>query len=103
MLDIRSIREDPEKARAAARLKRIDPAPIDRALLLDEGLRKLKTEIETLKAEQNKGSKEISKLQGDAKAARSREMRALSDRIKEMEPDLARLEQEMEECLLRIP
>ncbi len=104
MLDIRWIREEPAKVKEAARLKRIDAAAhVDRAAALDGQIRKLKTEIETLKAEQNKGSREIPKLEGEARAARSRELKALSARVKELEPELVKLEQELEECLLRIP
>ena len=58
MLDIRLIRRDPEAVRAAlARRGSNTAAAVDRVLELDEGWRGLTTQLEELRAEQNRASK----------------------------------------------
>lgn len=72
MIDLKQLREDPERFRLGAKRKCI-AADIDGALALDEQRRAVLTEMETLRAEQNKLSKEaglkIGALMGEAKKA----------------------------------
>ncbi len=63
MLDIKIIRDDPEKVKAGLRAKEVDcDETVDRILALDEERRKLIADTETRKARQNKVSKEIPAL-----------------------------------------
>ncbi len=104
MLDFRVIRDDPERVKAGARLKRFDVDDIvDRALALDERRRGILSELEELRARQRVAGKEIAKLSGDKKAARIAEMNASKERIKALESELGPLEEERHQCLLRIP
>ena len=60
MLDIKLIREDPEKIKAGLRAKEVDcDQAVDRILELDEQRRALIADTESRKARQNKVSKEI--------------------------------------------
>ena len=104
MLDIKVIRQDPERVKAAARLKRIDAdAHIDRALQLDDERRAILKELEDLRAAQRTAGKEIAKLSGEAKAARIQEMNRSKERIKELDAALGPVDDERHQCLLRIP
>ena len=56
MLDINFIRENPKKVKEACEKKNVK-IDVDRVLALDKGKRELMTEMEALKAEQNKISR----------------------------------------------
>ena len=56
MLDINFIRENPEKVKTACKNKNVD-VDVDSVLDLDKKKRELMTQMETLKAEQNKISR----------------------------------------------
>ena len=63
MLDIKLIRENPDKIKAGLKAKEVDcDELIDRILELDEQRRTLLQQTEALKAEQNKVSKQIPAL-----------------------------------------
>jgi seryl-tRNA synthetase len=80
---------------------------VDELLRLDEERRSLLTEVESLKSQRNKVSKEIGALMGQNKVeeaeAKKTETRKIGDLIAEMDKAVARVEQEREEILLRIP
>ena len=60
MLDIKVIRQDPERVKAACKSRNKDmDAVVDEILKIDAESRTLRTEAEALKAEQNKASKQI--------------------------------------------
>ena len=56
MLDINFIRENPEVVKKACKNKNAN-VDVDRVLALDKGKREMMTEMEALKAEQNKISR----------------------------------------------
>ena len=74
MLDLRLIREDPERVKAAIATT-FTEAPIDEIVALDERRRALLTEVESLKAELNQGSKEVGRTK-DAERAGDADRRA---------------------------
>ena len=73
MLPLELIRKDPERVRRAAALKKED-APIDEILELDRQWRSHQNAAETIKAEQNRLSKEFAKTRDDQLKERLREM-----------------------------
>jgi seryl-tRNA synthetase len=104
MLDIKVIRDAPEKIKAGARFKKIDAdALVDRAVALDDERRRILQELESLRAEQRSAGKEIAKLQGEEKARRIEAMNSAKERIRELEQRLGPVEEERHACLLRIP
>ena len=97
MLDINFIRENPEKVKEACKNKNAN-VDVDRVLELDKKKRELMTEMETLKAEQNKisrGGAENKEIFAQAKE--------IKEKIKEMEPELEKVELELRLLLLQLP
>ncbi len=107
MLDIKWMREHrDELADAMARLHATD-APWARALELDEQRRELLTQVETLRAERNAGSKQIGLLFREKKAdeanAMKQRMSDIGDELTGMDEELRELEAAFEDAMLRIP
>jgi seryl-tRNA synthetase len=91
MIDIKLLRENPEKIKKACENKqaKID---IDKILELDKKRRGLITEIEDSRAEQKKlGKEQIEKA------------KELKNKIKELEPQLEAAEKEFNELFVKIP
>ncbi len=103
MLDIELIRNQPEEVRAALARRGIDP-PIDRVLELDAQRRSLLTEVETLRAERNRVSKEIGRIKDQAeRRAKIEAMRALGERIDQLDARLREVEEALEAVMVEIP
>ncbi len=108
MLDIKLIREQPDlvRGRLAARGAG-DESRVDELLGLDEQRRKLLAEVEGLKAQRNRVSKEIGALMGRKQFteadARKQETRDLGDQITELDRQAAAAETARNELLLRLP
>ena len=91
MLDVKFIRQNPDKVKEACKKKQVD-CDIDRILELDEKKRKCLKKVETLRSEQNKLGKEGIKKAQEIKA-----------KIKEIEPELEKIEKEFQDLMLQIP
>jgi seryl-tRNA synthetase len=108
MLDIKLVREETQrvKDRLATRGGG-DEAHIDQLLKFDEQRRKLLAEVEALKAQRNKASKEIGALMGQKKTAeaeaKKKETKDLGDRISELDGESAIVEQTRDALMLRLP
>ncbi len=102
MLDLKAIREDPEPPRRAL-ARRGAADDLDRALQLDEERRKLIARVEDLRAEQNRGSKRVRDASGAERAGLIGSLKAISDELKELEPELARAEEELFAVTERLP
>ena len=103
MLDLRLIREKPEFVKAEI-AKLNTTAPIDEILALDERRRAMLTEVETLKAQLNIGSKETGrKAAGDERDAHIATMRALGDEIAQLDAAASEVDRELHAILLTIP
>jgi len=104
VLDIRLFRDEPDQVREGLRRVGADPDLVDQVRALDERRRAVETEVTNLRAQRNAGSKEIGRLKDPAaREARMAEMRALGDRIAELEVELDRLASEQRELMLAIP
>ena len=106
MLDIRKIRENPDFYRERlARRNTGDEKLIAHVLVLDEKRRKHLQESEALKSERNRASKEIGamKAKGGDIAEKSAEMKALGERDAGLTHEVAEIETELTDLLLRIP
>ena len=105
MLDLREIREDPESARAALRVRGFDVALLDEALELDERRRGLLPELEDLRRRKNEASKQIGELQrtgADAQEAIA-EVKGVSAREKELDEELRGVEDRRAAVLAALP
>jgi len=105
MLDLRMIRQDPDRVRQGVKNKGDNPALVDELLAVDERRRALVTDVEQLKAKRNAVSEEIARLKREKQDAQSlvEEMREVSSRIKEMDAELREVEEKLQYLLLRIP
>jgi seryl-tRNA synthetase len=104
VLDLKALRDDPEPFRLG--LARRDEAladDVDRLLELDERRRRLTTEVEELRAEQNRVSKAVGTAGGEERDRLIASVREVSDRLKALEPELAGAEEELRALLARIP
>jgi len=106
MLDLRAIARDPDPVRAAlARRRDGSEARLDAALAARGQLNALRPEFEEAQAKRNAGAKAI----GDAKRTGAdaseaiAEMQAVSARVKELAPEIERLEAEFNELNASLP
>jgi len=120
MIDIKRLREDPERFRTGSRNKRIE-VDIDRLLELDAEHRRLLGVREQARAEQKKAEKEVGPkigqmmgrlkgAQGSERATIESQIAALRDRpaalkaqVHEAERAIAAIEPELEALLLQVP
>ncbi|OGZ67260.1 MAG: serine--tRNA ligase [Candidatus Staskawiczbacteria bacterium RIFCSPHIGHO2_02_FULL_34_9] len=100
MLDIKFIRENPDKVKEACKNKNVDLSGLSVDWFIDSEKEKrtIQAEIENLRAEQNRisrGGKDNESLISQAKE--------LKERIKNLEPKLSLLEAELKNFLLSLP
>lgn len=105
MLDIKSIRENPDALLRAMENRRSKGADISAFLETDAQRRKLLVEVETLKARRNAVSAEIPRLkrEGASTDALMEEMKNTAARIKTLDADIAALDEKIQEFLYSIP
>ena len=104
MLDIALIREQPEQVKGALRSLNADPLQVDTVLALDARRRTLLKEVEALRAERNRVSKQISQLRDQAEREQLiAEMRQVGDRIVELEAQLRQVESDLKTAMLAVP
>ncbi|MDD5146627.1 MAG: serine--tRNA ligase [Candidatus Pacebacteria bacterium] len=96
MLDIKFIRENPEKVKQGANNKGIE-VDIEKLLEIDKKRRELMASTEQLKAEQNKLSK------GQITEELKTKARELKEKIQADEAQLKRIEQEFDTLMHKIP
>ncbi len=108
MLDIKLIREKPDFVRARLATRGAgDEAKIDELLKLDEQRRRILAEVETLKAQRNRVSKEIGALMGQKKTAEAEAKKAetknLGDKIAALDREAAQTEAARDALMLQLP
>ena len=97
MLDINFIRENPQVVKETCKKKSVD-VNVDLILDLDKKKREMMTEMEALKAEQNKisrGGKDNLVLIAQAKE--------IKERFRSMEPELEKIEAEFNDLMASLP
>ncbi len=107
MLDIRVMRENPQRVLAAMAAVGAADAPVLEALAFDERRRAILTQVETLRADRNSGSKQIGQLMREGKRAEGQALQArmgqIGDEIKGLDEELARVETAFHDAMLNIP
>jgi len=88
MLDIKLIREDPERFRRALARRDLE-ARVDELLAADELRRSLTVRVDELRATQNRASKAIGGAKGEDKQSLIDEVAAVSTELKALEPQLS--------------
>jgi seryl-tRNA synthetase len=107
MLDIKVIRDDPERIKKTIldRGMSAEVADVDGILEQDSNRRALLVEVEDLKHQRNQASEEIVTLKkegGDASPIVEK-MKGISERIKEMDAEVREVEVRIRELMLDIP
>jgi seryl-tRNA synthetase len=104
MLDIRLIREEPDKVRQALIDRNEDPAVVDRVLELDERRRAILVEKEGLQARRNELSKQVPRTKDpDERNSLIEESKGIGPRIAELERETDAVETELRDVVLGIP
>jgi seryl-tRNA synthetase len=104
VLDIKAIREDPEPVRRAlARRGESAVLTLDQVLALDDDRRALTSQVEALRAEQNRASKAVAKASPAERENLKQRARAASEQLKRLEPRLATIERELADLSARLP
>ncbi len=102
MLDIAFIRANPDVIKEGIRRKRMN-TDVDELLAVDEEARKLRAQVERLRADRNRLSKEIPKLKGDEKDNAVSQVRSVKDSLSSTEPNLKEVEERFEKLMLLVP
>ncbi|MEA2709914.1 MAG: seryl-tRNA synthetase [Phycisphaerales bacterium] len=116
MIDLKDLRDNPEKYRDAARKKRID-VDIDRLLALESERRQLDAQRQQLTAEKNAIGKQIGQLAGQLKKASGEQQAKLQAEMKqlqarpteikavesELDAKVSALEPQIDDILYRVP
>ena len=106
MLDVKVIRNDPDKIKAAMKTRNMDAdSLVDSILKIDEERRRITGETEAMKAEQNADNKKIPVLKKEGKdtAELMDRLKTLSDAIKKEAAQLSALEEQQRTLLLALP
>ena len=108
MLQINYIRQNKQEVCERLAIKNFEAeSTINKLLDLDDEIRKLKFETETLQAAMNAASKEIGQLmgKGDREAAEAKKAEVANDKeqIKEKDAVLARMQEEFNRLLVTLP
>src|SRR5690242_10751692 len=103
MIDIKDLRDNPDKYRKGAKLKNI-AVDVDAILKADQQRLEAQQEFERLRAEQNKASQEIGKIKdpNEKKAAIAR-MGEAKGKVQEAEQRAKAIEAELTPMLLKVP
>jgi seryl-tRNA synthetase len=102
MLDIRLIREQTAFVKVELGKAGVDEAEIDRIVECDAERRRLQRELDEMRAQRTRESKELGRMAPEERESRRAEMRALGDRIAAGEQQLAEVELRFNEAMLGI-
>jgi seryl-tRNA synthetase len=102
VLDIKEIREDPERFRTGLARRNLAHV-VDELIAADVRRRELTQRVEELRAEQNRASKAIGRAEGDERQKLIDEVAQVSATVKELEPQLADAESSLDALLATTP
>ncbi|MFD7131084.1 serine--tRNA ligase [Streptomyces sp. NPDC059894] len=102
MIDLRLLREDPDRVRASQRARGEDVALVDALLSADERRRSSGVRFDELRAEQKQLGKLIPKASADEKAELLKRAEQLKSDVKAADTERDAADQETQELLLRL-
>lgn len=104
MIPLSIIRTEPERIAAGIKAKG-ESLDLKAVSTLDEQVRKITTEMNELRAQQNRASEEIAVLKRAGKSAQSEieAMRKVSERLKKSDEEIQSVKADLDELLARIP
>ncbi|QJT09038.1 serine--tRNA ligase [Oceanidesulfovibrio marinus] len=105
MLDLKLVQKDPDRVRAALAARQAPTKELERFLAVDEERRAIQQKNDELKSERNASSQKVAqaKRAGEDAGELIAELSQISTRIKGMDEELKRLEEESREILMGLP
>ena len=103
MIDLRTLRTDPDRLRISQRTRGEDDSVVDRLLDLDERRRSALSSFESLRAEQKSFGRSVSKAQGEERQRLLERAKELAQQVKDADAESQRLDQELTELLWTVP
>lgn len=103
MIDLRILREDPDRLRASQLARGESDSVVDALLDLDERRRSALTSYESLRAEQKSMGKSVSRASGEEKAALLERAKGLAAQVKAAEAEAEKLAGEFDELMRTLP
>jgi seryl-tRNA synthetase len=103
VIDLRTLRGDPDRLRASQRTRGEDDSVVEPLLELDERRRSALSSFESLRAAQKSFGRSVSKAQGDERRRLLERARELARQIKDADAESQRLDQELTELLRTVP
>ena len=103
MIDLRTLRSDPDRLRVSQRTRGEDDSVVERLLELDERRRSALSPFESLRAEQKSFGRSVSKAQGDERQKLLDRAKELAQQVKEADAESQRLEPELNALLKIVP
>ncbi|MFA5864360.1 MAG: serine--tRNA ligase [Phycisphaerae bacterium] len=102
MLDIKFIRDNADKIKWAAQVKKVE-CDLDLLLELDNSLSKIKQELQEIQTAKNTAGKQISKASPEEKQLLIAQMSELKKREKELEVSIEELDLQFQQIMLQVP
>ncbi|MFW5415466.1 serine--tRNA ligase [Nocardiopsis sp. CNT-189] len=103
MIDLRALRDDPDRLRASQRARGEDDSVVDRLLDLDSSRRAALSRFETLRAEQKSVGKSVSKASPEEREELLAKAKGLAAQVKEAEAEADRLAADLDGVLSGVP
>ena len=102
MIDLKTLRENPDAIRHSQKVRGEDVAVVDQLIAADALSRTALSEFETIRAEQNALSKSVGAAKGDEKIALLENAKELANKVKVADAKRSELEAKAREYLLKI-
>jgi seryl-tRNA synthetase len=102
VIDLRLLREDPDRVRASQRARGEDVALVDSLLSADERRRSSGTRFDELRAEQKQLGKLVAKAQGDEKAKLLTRTKELAEAVKAADAEQHEAAEQAQQLLLQL-
>ena len=102
MIDIKLLREDPDRIRASQRARGEDEGIVDAILEAEQRRRSSLTEFEQLRAQQKSMGKQVAQAQGEEKQALLAQTKEIAARVKQLQTDAATAEVQLDRLIRQI-
>lgn len=103
MLDIKFIRDNPDKVKVGVKAKGTDPEVIDELLAIDRDRRKVQHDLEERQSRLNRLSADVAKQFGQKKVELIKEASTLSQTVDKLKPEYNDLTDKWMNIMLRLP
>ncbi len=103
MIDLRTLREDPDRLRASQRARGEDDSVVDVLLDLDERRRSALSSFESLRAEQKSVGRSVSSAKGEEREALLARAKELAAQVKAAETEASELAARFDQTFVTVP